>query len=207
MKTLITAVEVRNFAKTGEKTLYVEAGSIITPAAWDEAKELAVSILTAPEKVAECTQERERNNNEVNPDFLARVVGEVIACLQQSKQAMPLQAETDPCGLKLIWGERLVFSGSVTGSPRDNVQVAEIVGSKESKQLSVKIVKMEDASFSRETLLDETVYIAEGILECTVNGKRYRGNRGDSYYIPAHQQVTMSSPGKTICFVVTSALR
>ena len=56
-------------------------------------------------------------------------------------------------------------------------------------------------------LLDETVYIAEGILECTVNGKRYRGNRGDSYYIPAHQQVTMSSPGKTICFVVTSALR
>ena len=207
MKTLITAVEVKNFAKTGEKTLYVEAGSIITPAAWDEAKELAVSILTAPEKVAECTQECESNNNEVNPDFLARVVGEVIACLQQSKQAIPLQAETDPCGLKHIWGERLVLSGSVTGSPRDNVQVAEIVGSKESKQLSVKIVKMEDASFSRETLLDETVYIAEGILECTVNGKRYRGNRGDSYYIPAHQQVTMSSPGKTICFVVTSALR
>ena len=207
MKTLITAVEVRNFAKTGEKTLYVEAGSIITPAAWDEAKELAVSILTAQEKTAECYTERESKGNEVNPDFLARVVGEVIACLQQSKQAMPLQAETDPCGLKLIRGERLVFSGSVTGSPRDNIQVAEIVGSKESKQLSARIMKMEDTSFSRETVLDETVYIAEGILECTVNGKQYRGKAGDSFYIPAQQQVTISTPGKTICFVVTSALR
>ena len=207
MKTLITAVEVRNFAKTGEKTLYVEAGSIITPAAWDEAKELAVSILTAQEKTAECYTERESKGNEVNPDFLARVVGEVIACLQQSKQAMPLQAETDPCGLKLIRGEHLVYCGSVTGSPRDNIQVAEIVGSRDSKQLAARLMKMEDTSFLRETAFDEALYIVEGKMECTVNGKRYRGSAGDSFYIPAHQQITLSTQEKAVCFAVTSALR
>jgi ethanolamine utilization protein EutQ len=203
---LITAVEVRNFAKTGEKTLYVERGSIITPAAWDEAKEMAISIQTAPEKSPEDAEMHERNAHEVNPDFLARVVGEVIACLQQSKQTMPLQAETDPCGLKLIWGEHLVYCGSVTGSPRDNIQVAEIVGAKDSKQLSARLMKMEDTSFSRKTVFDETVYIVEGKLECTVNGKRYRGSMGDSFYIPANQQITLSTPGRAVCFIGTSAL-
>ena len=200
-------MEVRNFAKTGEKTLYVEAGSIITPAAWDEAKEMAISILTAQEKSPDCPEVHEHKAGKVNADFLARVVGEVIACLQQSKQDVPLQAETDPCGLKLIRGERLVYSGSVTGSPRDNIQVAEIVGSRDSKQLAARLMKMEDTSFLRETAFDEALYIVEGKMECTVNGKRYRGSAGDSFYIPAHQQITLSTQEKAVCFAVTSALR
>lgn len=195
------------FAKSGEKTLFAAQDAIITPSAWDEAKELAITIETCSDKKADDVVMQGTGTGSVNPDFLARVVGEVIACLQQTKQELPLQTETDPCGLKLIRGDRLIFSGAVTGSPQDKIQVAELAGAKESKQISANFMKMDDTSFSTKTVSDETIHIVEGKLECTVNGKHYRGSAGDSFFIPAHQQITLSTSGKAACFSVVSAVR
>jgi ethanolamine utilization protein EutQ len=195
MKTLITASDVRAFAKTGQKTMNTETGTIITPAAWDEARELSVSIEIGAEKSVitqpNCASEA------VNPEFLAKVVGQVIACLQKGQS---LTTDTDPCGLKLIRGERLEFFGATTGGPSDKKQTAKIVSDADSRKISAQIVKLDDTSFSYEPPTDETLFIASGKLDCTVGGTRYCGSEGDSFYLPARCQVTISTPGKATLF-------
>ena len=198
MKTLITASEVRAFAKTGEKIMPVEEGAIITPAAWDEAKELAISIVTG---ASAKTTSADSATGVVDPGFLAKVVGEVIACLQGTKLVQPA-ADTDPCGLKLIRQEQVTYSGAVTGGPEDKVQTAELVGSRDSRQIGVRSVKLDDAVFPYETLFDTTIHIVEGSLECTVHGRQYRGGAGDSFFVPARQKVTLSTTGRATCSIV-----
>lgn len=48
MKKLITATDVRNLITEGEKILYVEPGTIVTPSARDVAKELKITISDEP---------------------------------------------------------------------------------------------------------------------------------------------------------------
>ena len=83
MKALVTAAEVRTFAKTGSRMMTVNPGDIVTPAAWDEAKEIGVTIEYGAERPAAPAKPQEPQN--VDAAFLAKVVNEVIACLQQSK--------------------------------------------------------------------------------------------------------------------------
>ena len=198
MKTLVTASDVRTFAKTGQKTMYVETDAIVTPAAWDEARELSVSVEVGTEKPT--TVNTDYASSAVNPEFLAKVVGQVIACLQKGQQGLPTIPETDPCGLKLIRGDRLEFSGATTGGPSDKKQIAKIVGGADSRKLSAHLVKLYDTSFSYEPATDETLFIVDGKVDCTVNGNRYRGGEGDSFFLPARCQVVMSTPGKATLF-------
>ena len=168
---------------------------------------MSISIQSGGDKSCSNPEKLKIADGTVNPDFLARVVGEVIASLQQTKQVTPLQTEADPSGMKLIRRDRLSFSGAATGSPRDKLQVAEQVGERESKQLSVRYMKLEDTSVPHDTVSDEMVHIVEGRLDCTVNGKNYRGTAGDSFFIPAKQQTVLSTTGTATCLVVASAVR
>jgi len=207
LKTLITAADIRDFSTTGQKTLCVDADAIITPSARDEARELSISIRVGTEKSAETASKGTTAAGAVHPDFLARVVAEVISCLQQTQQVKAPQADTDPSGMRLIRGDRLVFSGAVTGSRQDKLQVAELVGAEDSKQLAVCCMRLDDTSIQHETASDETVHIVEGNLHCTINGKHYYGSAGDSFFIPAKQQTALSTTGRATCLVVASAVR
>lgn len=199
MKTLITASDIRTFAKTGQKTLCIKQDTIVTPAAWDEARELSVSVEVNAEK--QMATNTDCDSGGVNPDFLAKVVGQVIACLQKGQVGRPYAPETDPCGLKLMRGDRLEFIGATTGRPNDKKMTARIVGREDSRKLSAQLIKLNDTSFSHEPSTEETLFIVDGKLDCTVGVNRYRGGEGDSFYLPARCQVTISTPGKATVFV------
>ena len=119
MKALVTAAEVRTFAKTGSRMMTVNPGDIVTPAAWDEAKEIGVTIEYGAERPAAPAKPQEPQN--VDAAFLAKVVNEVIACLQQSQGQLTQAVETDPCGLRLYRGDRLSYAG-------DQVKTAKALG-------------------------------------------------------------------------------
>lgn len=195
MKALITAAEVRNLCKAGNKVLMVKPGDIVTPAAWDEAKEMGVSIEFGTEPAAASAKPQQQQS--VDSVFLAKVVSEVIACLQQS-QGNPVQAvESDPCGLKLIRGERVAYAG-------EQVKLAELVGAKDSRSLSARLMKLQDGVFPYEAQTDQTIYIIEGKLECTVGGATYRGSAGDSFFIPARRKVSLATAAEATCFVAAA---
>ncbi len=195
MKALITAAEVRNLCKAGNKILTVKPGDIVTPAAWDEAKELGINIEFDAQPTAALAKPQE--NQSVDSVFLAKVVSEVIACLQQS-QGNPVQAvESDPCGLKLIRGDRVEFVG-------EQVKLAELVGHKDSRSLNARLMKLQDGVFPYEAQTDQTIYIIDGKIECTLGGATYRGAAGDSFFIPARRKISLGATTQATCFVATA---
>ena len=195
MKALVTAAEVRTFAKTGSLVMTVNPGDIVTPAAWDEAKEIGVTIEYGAEKTVAPVKPQEQQN--VDAAFLAKVVNEVIACLQQSQGQLTLAVESDPCGLRLYRGDRLNYAG-------EQVKTAELVGNKESRSLSARLLKLQDTVFPYEAQTDQTLHIVEGKLECTVGGVVYRGVAGDSFFLPARSKVNLGTTSQAVCFVAAA---
>ena len=207
MKILITANEVRAFAKTNEKRMSLAPGTIITPAAWDEARECGISIETNAPPQETPTDKAAMESGCVTPEFLARIVGEVIACLQQTKQITTEPLDTDPSGLKRIRSDRMVFSGAATGDSCDNVKTCELFGPRDGAGFSTRILTLADTSFSRELKFDETWHVLEGTLEFTVNGNRFAGAPGDTFFLPAHRMITLSTSEKAKIFAVTATVR
>ena len=195
MKALVTAAEVRTFAKTGSLVMTVNPGDIVTPAAWDEAKEIGVTIEYGAEKTVAPVKPQEQQN--VDAAFLAKVVNEVIACLQQSQGQLKLAVESDPCGLRLYRGDRLNYAG-------EQVKTVELVGNKESRSLSARLMKLQDTVFPYEAQTDQTLHIVEGKLECTVGGVVYRGVAGDSFFLPARSKVNLGTTSQAVCFVAAA---
>lgn len=196
MKALVTASEVRNFHKTGSRTMMVKTGDIITPSAWDEARDLGVNIEFGTTVSAPSMQVQGENN--LDSDFLAKVVTAVIASLQQSKGAVATLAEIDPSGLRLIHGERAGFVG-------EKVKIAELLEAKDGKKLNARLLKLSDTSFPYEAETDQTIYIIEGKLECTVGGITYQGAAGDSFYIPGRQKLNLGTKSQAFCFVAAAS--
>ena len=195
MKALVTAAEVRTFAKTGSRMMTVNPGDIVTPAAWDDAKEIGVTIEYGAEKPA--ASAKPQGPQSVDSAFLARVVSEVIACLQQSQGNLTQAVESDPCGLRLYRGDRLSYDG-------EQVKTAEMVGSKESRSLSARLIKLQDPVFPYEAQTDQTLHIVEGKLECTVGGVIYRGVAGDTFFLPARRKVNLGTTSQAVCFVAAA---
>ncbi len=204
---LITATEVRAFAKTGEPRMNVPKSAIVTPSAWDEAKDCGITIeLTteAPES-KNWADKPVLGSGEINQDFLARVVSEVIACLQNTK-TIPEPMEVAPSGLKRLRGDRMVFTGAVTGKNEDNIKSCDLFATSAGAKYATRILTLTDVSFSRELESDETLHVLEGTLDCTVNGTKFSGVAGDSFFLPAHRTVTLTTPTRAKLFAVTAAL-
>lgn len=218
MKTLITVSEVKEFAATGKKTMYIDTNTIVTPAARDAASERGIKIIIGVprEKITEKHQNNEagvpRNKLEaanqeaseaVDPALIAKIVGEVIKSLNQSSKPPQLVKEADSSGLRLVKGNSVVLEKFNTGDPSHNVKIKEILNIKESPNMATGFMTMENTAFDWHLTYDEIDYIIEGTLEFIVNGKKYTGTAGDVFFIPADTKVTFSAPDKVKFFFVT----
>ena len=65
-----------------------------------------------------------------------------------------------------------------------------IYQSKESPNLTSGIMQFDHSQLPWTLTYDEMDYVIEGTLEFIVNGKKYTGYPGDSFYIPANTTVT-----------------
>lgn len=200
MKTLIAVSDIKELAGTGKKALYVEPGTIITPAARDVANELGISIHFGQEPKQESCSSRGRGPQEVTreptpeticPELVAKIVREVIASLPQYRPT-GIVKEEDPSGLKLVRGS------SVRREP-----VTEIFTAEESPSLCAGFMTLDKTSTRRNLTHEEIDYIVEGTLDITINGKTYRGKPGDVIYIPGDSSITFSSCEEVKLFFVT----
>ena len=93
MKTLISVAEIKSLANTGKKILYVEPGTLVTPAAKDAAVEFKIEIITgyAPQEIEEqcCETKVEEKipewckNSAVSSELISKIIVEVMANLSQ----------------------------------------------------------------------------------------------------------------------------
>lgn len=198
MKALITAADVKKVTENHETTFYVQADSIITPSAKDTAKDLGIQIIvgSAPSLVP---------SSPLDPAIVAKIVGEVMACLNLSKQPPQLVKEVDPCGLRLARGDSVVLEKHDTGNPQDKVKIKELFNSRESSNVSAGFMTLEATSYSTHIKHDELHYIIDGTLECSVNGKTYSCEPGDTLFIPADTKVTFSTSHNVRLLYVASS--
>lgn len=210
MKALITAAELKKATENHETIFYVQADSIITPSAKDIAKDLGIQIIvgSAPELMQDeintpCNPVALPSSG-LDPNLVARIIGEVMASLNLSKQPPRLIKEVDPCGLRLAKGDSVIFENYDTGNPRDKVKIKELFNSRESSNVSAGFMTLEGTSYSTLIKHDELNYIIDGTLNCSVNGKTYIGKPGDTFFIPADTKITFSTSHNVRLFYVAS---
>lgn len=113
MKKLICADDITAMAKRGEKTLYVDRSTLITPSAADAAGAAGIEISYAPKPAATaCANSRDCGgiDSEIIYNALQALAARGllndilngIECLTARDANVPYRAERDTSGLKII---------------------------------------------------------------------------------------------------------
>ena len=207
MKNLITADDVKKICDRPDKTLYVAPKTIITPAAKDVARDCGIRIVFEQQpqttQAAEHPRIQSQAQGSINPGLIAQIVQEVIASMNIGKTEAPLDKIADPSGMRLVRGASVVLSDYPTGHPQNKIKMKELFTAKESPRLSAGFMSLEDTAFTNEPKYEEVAYVLDGTVECVINGSKYIGLAGDTFYLPANTKVTLSTTGKAKLFCVT----
>ncbi|MFZ5945689.1 MAG: cupin domain-containing protein [Bacillota bacterium] len=218
MKKLITAADVKRYAEQQEATIRVGAKSIITPAARDAANEYNIQFVVcgeqeqakgstqySREQIQQVVKSIDITNlsPNINPDFIEKIVAEVMATVGKCQKPPEMVKKADPCGLRLVSGNSVYLESFNTGKPQDKVRIRELFNLKESPNMSTGFMEIENTTFECDTKGDEICYIIQGTLECTVNGNSYIGQAGDVLYLPANVKIRYSARDKAKYFYVT----
>ncbi|MDQ7095090.1 cupin domain-containing protein [Desulfosporosinus sp. PR] len=215
MKKLICANEVKAAVEKGEKTFFVDCGTIITPAAQDLAKESGLEFTTASPAAGpkqSCEESGLRQEESLAAGLDRDVIYQVVKALFSSKllanvpggvPEAPFLTEGDPgSGLKIVRGRTVNFETFATGNPGDHVACREVVSKKDS-QMSAGFLTIEKSSFVWELCYEEIDIVLEGSLTVTINNKTYEACQGDVLFVPKGSKVTWSSSGYVKLFYVT----
>lgn len=189
-KKLITVLELKDLTAGGQKELFLEPGTIITPAARDEAKQRGIVFRTGLSSEPVPNQQPAGEQSCLDPELVERIVREVLAAfpgLQSRQQAK----EIDPSGLVLVRKECC-----------NKEQSQEIFSRAESPSLSGGFINLERESLKKNTTCDELNYLLEGRLELSVNGRNYQAKAGDVFYIPKDTPLLLSTQQRARIFYV-----
>lgn len=227
MKKLFAVADVKLMAKNGEKEFYADDNTIVTPAARDAAKEFGIKIIKgAPVNLAGCCQPAATDSEPttapcpppsapalpatVDAATVRKIVEQVVNAMSGGTPTMPklnreLVRVIDPqTGFMLIKGNSVAMEPFNDGR-RDHpgVTCKEVTTQQESPNITGGFMEFDHSELTWTLTYDELDYVIDGTLEFTVNGKKYTGNPGDVFFIPAHTTVTFSTPNKTRFFFVT----
>lgn len=210
MKELVTANDIMSFAQTGKTTMYVVPGTIITPAARDATKEYGINIVENSSQqlnaVMEAPPVKNISTSTISNELIAQIVKEVLASLTNTKPA-GLAKESDPSGLRLVKGNTVQCEKVNTGTPNNNVYQKEILTNKESPNLGIGFMTIDNSSHRCYMENDQTIHIIEGALEVTVNGNTFRGEAGDVFFLPRNTTVTLYTEEKVKYFFVSCLVK
>lgn len=219
MKKLISANEVKDAAKKGQKQYFVDSNTIITLAAKDLARDLGIEFTTTestanpmtvgnPISNNSVTQQKSVGENEIDPEMIFQVVKAVLtnklmADIPASAPETPFSSDRESkSGLKVVRGRTVKLETFDTGSPGTNVAYREVISKEESK-MSAGFLTIEKSTFEWELDYEEIDVVLEGSLSITINGETYHAHQGDALLVPKGSKVTWSSSDYAKLFYVT----
>jgi ethanolamine utilization protein EutQ len=195
MRNLVTAADVKKWFDNKEKTVCLEPGTIVTPAARDAARDYGIEII---EPAAVCQRPAGERPGGPEPKgvdqlMIARIVEEVIAAMGLAK---PAAYEADPCGFKLARGKCL---NAGVGSSKETV--CNIFGGPDCAPLSAGLL-VATASRARDVKGSEIHYVLSGTVKYRINGREYTGRAGDTAFLPAGAKVSLAGAETAKIFFV-----
>lgn len=194
MRDLVTAADVKRWLEAKEKTVCVAAGTIITPAARDAARDYGIEIIegAAVPKETVCKQTAGPEPKAIDQAVIAKIVEEVIAAMGLHR---PGSCEDDPCGFKLA---RAYSLRDADGNGKDGVK--HFFAGKDNCQLPAGLIAPGDAFLVREVKSGEVHYVLAGTVKYLINGREYTGRPGDAAFLPAGAKVSVTGTGATKIF-------
>lgn len=196
MKKLICENDIRALAGNGEKACRIDADTIITPSARDEAARSGIEFVSEETKT-ECVSDLANSFSEISPETLNCLVGLLVErgyiskdLLQETKPKKPYTYEKDPAGLKVVRGRSVRMEEFFPGNPK--VKYQEVID-KEDSAISSGILVIDHDEYEWTQNYDENDYVLEGTMTVTINGRSYTAQQGDCVFIPKGATVIMGS--------------
>ena len=143
--------------------------------------------------------------NGVDPQLVAQIVQQVLSGMGNTCAQANLDRVIDPqTGFMLIKSANApldVFNDGTADRP--GIYIKEFTNPQESPNMTSGVMAFDHSSLDWTLTYDEMDYVIEGTLEFIVNGQKFTGHAGDSFYIPANTHVTFTTPDKCKFFFVT----
>lgn len=219
MKKLISVKEIKDAVSSGKNIIVLEKGDIITPSAKDAAIEHGVKVEYAchsenkkacSDKKSTCNQGKPQQDNgdiDIDIDMICRVVREMLTASGQLAPEKSCESsfikERDAQGLLLVKGDSIQCDPFDTGNPKEKVGMKDIVNIRESGNMGAGFMSIDHSDFAWNLTYEEFDYIVEGHLDITINGKTYKGKKGDVFFIPKDSDIVWHAPDYCKIFYVT----
>lgn len=188
----------------GENVLYIDKNTIITPSAKDVARACGIEFsLESPScKPIQDSCEQGLDSELIYKTFKVLMDKGLLNELLDSISPKPYLAETASNGLKLVRGDSVKYDVFDTGNPNSNAFYQEVITEKESST-SAGFLTIDHSEFFTETTREETIYVIEGVLTVTIDGKTLKASPRDVLYIPLGSKITLGSSDKVKVFYST----
>ena len=216
MKRLICTQEVEAAAAKGEKVIYIECNTIITPSAKDAAAERGIEFSTehcpccggsgapADAPVAEASAQGGIDSDLIYKALSAMLQRGMLGDLASLMGNVPYVAETSGDGfLKLVKGNTAKWEPLDTGNPADKVFYNELIGAADGSSMGAGFITIEKCEFPWECACEEIYYVIEGTLTVEKEGKVYTAHAGDALFFQNGAKLKFGSPDKMKAFYVT----
>ncbi|MHC1721831.1 MAG: cupin domain-containing protein [Aminipila sp.] len=207
MKRLICAKDVETLEKQGQKVIYIDKDTILTPSAKDAARACGITFSTEAPAAASTAP---ACDGEIDTNMIYKVLKNLLeegllkgAFGSATCSGKPYTAEHDPCGLKIVRGNTVQYEALDTGNPSDKVFYQEIINKDDGCSMNAGFITIENCQFDWECACEELYHIIEGTLTVTVDGKVYTAQPGDSVFFPNGAKVAFGSPNKMKAFYAT----
>lgn len=212
MKKVICAKDIEALVKAGQKTLYVDAGTLLTPSAKDAVKAAHIEIVEGanPEAAppASCGQPSCASDLGLSSETIYQALKAMMekGMLQEVMDAVapadPYSCETHSSGIKLVRGDSVRPEPLDVGVEGAKVCYRELLGKSEA-QTSSGILIIEDSRFDWELAYEETDFVIQGTMTVTVDGQTFTAKAGDMIFLPKGSKVVMGSPDRARIFYTT----
>jgi ethanolamine utilization protein EutQ len=207
VKKLICAADVEEWVASGQKRCCIDRNTIVTPAAYDKARELGLEFTDEPcgslsSESAGCATQDDLDMNAIFKFFKMLSEKGLVEKLLGTALEPPYQAETDPTGLKLVRGRTVKMEAYDTGTNGAKVYRQEVIG-KPDCTMSAGFMTVDHGCFEQETAQEETYIVMEGALDVTLNERTFTAHEGDVLFIPKGVKATKGSSDCTRMFYMT----
>ncbi|MBF0786422.1 MULTISPECIES: cupin domain-containing protein [unclassified Streptococcus] len=201
MAKLVVVKDISDCYEAGQTTCYIDADTIITPAARDEAQKCGISF-----DVGQKRWEKKAAKGEygISEDELLSLLKRMLATCDKKieKANLPYRSVVHSNGMKVIKGGTVRMDSFETGNPEATVRYQELVGTAEAK-MSAGFLEIDRSTFAWKLPYEEIDYVISGTVCIEIDGQKYVGRAGDVLFIPAGSDVIWSSPDNAKLFYTT----
>ena len=228
MKRLICAKEVETFAQQGQKVMYIDADTLITPSAKDAAAAADIEFKVGAEPQAECCNTQPCDAapapaqtagacapaapaaGGIDSELIYKALktlmdkGMLGSVMRSIGQVVPYVSESDGNGfVKLVRSNTAKWEPLDTGNPADKVFYNELIGADDGSAMNAGFMTIENCSFPWDVACQEIYYVVDGTLTVEKDGRIFTANPGDCLFFQNGAKLTFGSPNKVTVFYAT----